>query len=79
MGHKPLKATKDARKILKELGFKRGEYRIENCLTYARGSGKEYGRTYIYMRKEVTEQLCDDFVKRGFTLSFPSKHPIFTF
>lgn len=74
-----LEATKSARLALKKYGFKKGDYRIENCLHHYRGSGKEYGRTLIHMRKEVSENLLSEMSKDGIYVYVSGNIPILAF
>lgn len=79
MGSLHCQSTKEARKILKELGFKRGNFRIETVLRHTMGSGKEYGKTYIYMRTPVSDELVEQFKQKGFKHWFGATYPIFIY
>lgn len=74
-----LQCTKECRKILKSCGYKRGEYRIENCLNHYRGSGKVYGKTLIHMRVPVSETQLHNLAKEGLKVWLLGAAPILEF
>ncbi len=76
---KLLNCTLQAQKILRQNGFKKGTYRIQNRSNRYAYSGHEYKDTFIYMRVSVLPEVIDNLIKDGLRVHLLRNKPIFKY